>query len=314
LAFWEITIISKKILSRGLININKVKRLISEEKYADKPNLGILMMILASICFALVGAIIRFVGNIPLMEMIFFRSLPSILILPVILKNKNISLKGGNKPLLLFRCFFGFLSTVGYFYTFKTMTMTDAMTIRQLSPFFIIILAAIFLKERISLQRIPVFLLVFLGSLLVIKPGIRLEMLPAIVGMSAAIFSAGAHVSLRNLRLTDHPLVIVNFFYFGSGLMALVMLLWQKNFVIPDLVSLINLILLGLVALGAQIALTKAYQMAPAGMISLYTYSQIIFATIFGLLFFRELPDLLSIFGAFLIIISGYLNYKLKIE
>ena len=192
--------------------------------------------------------------------------------------------------------------------------MTDAMTIRQLSPFFIIILAAIFLKEKISLQRIPVFLLVFLGSLLVIKPGIRLEMLPAIVGISAAIFSAGAHVSLRNLRLTDHPLVIVNYFSFVSGLMALVILIWQKNFVIPDFISFINLILLGLIALGAQIALTKTYQMALAGMISLYTYSQIIFATIFGLLFFRELPDLLSIFGAFLIIISGYLNYKLKIK
>ena len=238
------------------------------------------MMIFASICFALVGAMIKFIGNIPLMEMIFFRNLPSILILPMILKNKNISLKGENKPLLLFRCFLGFLSTVGYFYTFKTMTMTDAMTIRQLSPFFIIILAIIFLKEKMSLQRIPVFLLVFLGSLLVIKPGMRLEIFPAIVGVLAAIFSAGAHVSLRNLRLTDHPLVIVNYFAFVSGLMAFVILIWQKNFVIPDLISLIKLVLLGLVALGSQITLTKAYQMAPASMISLYTYSQIIFATL----------------------------------
>jgi drug/metabolite transporter (DMT)-like permease len=272
------------------------------------------MMIFASICFALVGVMIKFIGDIPLMEMIFFRNLPSILILPLILKNKNIPFKGKNNPLLLFRCFFGFLSTVGYFYTFKTMTMTDAMTIRQLSPFFIVILAIIFLKEKMSLQRIPVFLLVFLGSLLVIKPGLRLEIFPAIVGILAAIFSAGAHVSLRNLRLTDHPLVIVNYFAFVSGLTALVILIWQSNFVIPDLISLIKLVLLGLVALGAQIALTKAYQMAPASMVSLYTYSQIIFATLFGLLFFRELPDLLSIIGATLIIISGYLNYKLKIE
>ena len=96
------------------------------------------------------------------MEMIFFRNLPSILILPLLLKNKNIPLRGKNNPLLLLRCFFGFLSTVGYFYTFKTMTMTDAMTIRQLSPFFIIIFATIFLKEKISFQRIPVFLLIFL--------------------------------------------------------------------------------------------------------------------------------------------------------
>jgi len=272
------------------------------------------MMVFSSICFALGGAMIKFIGNIPLMEMIFFRNLPSILILPLILKNKNISFRGGNKPLLLLRCFFGFISAVGYFYTFRTMTMTDAMTIRQLSPFFIIILAIIFLKEKISLQRIPIFLLVFLGCLLVIKPGMRLEIFPAIVGVLAAIFSAGVHVSLRILRLTDHPLVIVSYYSFVSALMALIISIWQNNFIIPDFISLMSLLLLGLIALGAQITLTKAYQMAPAGMVSLYTYSQIIFATIFGLLFFKELPDLLSIIGAFLIIISGYLNYKLKIE
>ena len=272
------------------------------------------MMIFASICFALVGGMIKFIENIPLMEMIFFRSLPSILILPLILKNKNISLRGENKPLLLFRCFFGFLSAVGYFYTFKTMTMTDAMTIRQLSPFFIVMFAIIFLKEKVPPRRIPIFLLVFLGGLLVIKPGIRLEIFPAIVGVLAAIFGAVAQVSLRNLRLTDHPLVIVNYFSFVSGLMALVILIWQNNFVIPNFISLMSLILLGLIALGGQFALTKAYQMAPASMVSLYTYSQIIFATIFGLFFFREIPDLLSIFGAFLIIISGYLNYKLNLR
>ena len=269
-------------------------------------------MIFSSICMALVGVMIKFIGNIPLMEMIFFRNLPSILILPLLLKNKNIPFRGENKPLLLFRCFFGFLSAVGYFYTFQTMTMTDAMTIRQLSPFFIVMFAIIFLKEKVSPQRIPIFLLVFLGGLLVIKPGIRLEIFPAIVGVLAAMSGGAAQVSLRNLRLTDHPLVIVNYFAFVSGLMALVILIWQNNFVIPDFISLTKLVLLGLVALGSQITLTKAYQMAPASMVSLYTYSQIIFATLFGLLFFRELPDLLSIIGAFLIIISGYLNYKLN--
>ncbi|MCK5766920.1 MAG: DMT family transporter, partial [Candidatus Atribacteria bacterium] len=295
-------------------SINIIKGLFYKEKPEDKPNAGILLMILSSICFALGGAMIKYIENIPLMEMVFFRNLPTILILFFIIKNQNISLIGKNKPLLLFRCFFGFISAVGYFYTFKTMTMTDAMTIRQLSPFFIILLATIFLKEKISLQRIPIFLLVFLGALLVIKPGMRLEMLPVIVGVSATIFAAGVHISLRILRLTDHPLVIVYYYAIASALFSSVISVWQNNFVIPDFVSLMSLILLGLFALGAQITLTKAYQMAPAGMVSLYTYSQIIFAAIFGLLFFREFPDLLSILGAFLIIISGYLNYKLKNE
>jgi drug/metabolite transporter (DMT)-like permease len=54
--------------------------------------------------------------------------------------------------------------------------------------------------------------------------------------------------------------------------------------------------------------------MAPTNLVSLYLYSQIIFSAFLGILFFKEIPDLFTIFGATLIIISGYLNYKLKIE
>ena len=89
--------------------------------------------------------------------------------------------------------------------------MTDAMAIKQLSPFFVIIFARIFLKEKISPQRIPIFLLMFLGGLLVIKPRINLEIFPEVIGALAAMFGGAGYVSLRNLRLTDHPLVIVNY-------------------------------------------------------------------------------------------------------
>jgi len=70
------------------------------------------------------------------------------------------------------------------------------------------------------------------------------------------------------------------------------------------------LILLGLFALAAQITLTKAYQLSPANLVSLYTYSQIIIASIFGLLFFKEIPDVFTVIGASFIITSGYLNYR----
>ena len=73
------------------------------------------------------------------------------------------------------------------------------------------------------------------------------------------------------------------------------------------------LTLLGAVALIGQISLTKAYQLAPASLVSLYTYSQIIFVSLFALLFFKEIPDVFSIIGASFIIASGYLNYRFKI-
>jgi len=285
-----------------------------EKNGEDKSNMGILMMIIASVCFSLMAVMVKFLGHLPLMEIIFFRNIPTMLVIPLILKNKKISFWGNNKPLLLLRSLLSSFSVITYFYTITIMILTDAVTIKQLSPFFIILLASIFLGEKIDFRKITIFILAFLGALLVVKPGFRLDIYPAVIALLGAISTAGSHVALRSLRLTDHPLVIINYFGYSIGLISLGILLWQGNFIIPDALSLFVLLLLGLVGLGAQFALTKAYQMAPTKLVSFYLYLQIIFGALLGVLFFKEIPDLFSIFGAFLIIIGGYLNYKLKIE
>ncbi len=272
------------------------------------------MMIFASICFSLMAAMVKFLRHLPVMEIIFFRNIPIMLIIPLILKNKKISFWGNNKPLLLLRSLLSSFAAIIYFYTITVMILTDAVTIKQLSPFFIILLASIFLREKIGFRKITIFILAFLGALLVVKPGFRLDIYPAVIALLGAISTAGAHVAIRSLRLTDHLLVIVNYFGYSAGLISLGTLLWQGNFIIPDASSLFVLLLLGLAGLGAQFALTKAYQMAPAKLVSLYLYLQIIFGALLGVLFFKEIPDLFSIIGASLIIVSGYLNNKLKIE
>jgi len=272
------------------------------------------MMIIATICFSLMAAMVKFLRHLPVMEIILFRNIPIMLIIPLILKNKKISFWGNNKPLLLFRSLLSGFAVIAYFYTITVMILTDAVTIKQLSPIFIILLASIFLGEKINLKKITIFVLAFFGTLLVVKPGFHLDIYPAIIALMGAISTAVSHVSIRSLRLTDHPLVIVNYFGYSIGLISLGILLWQSNFIIPDALSLFVLILLGLAGLGGQFALTKAYQMAPTKLVSLYLYLQIIFGVMLGVLFFKELPDLFTIFGATLIIISGYLNYKLKIE
>ncbi len=285
-----------------------------EKNGEDKFNMGILMMIIATICFSLMAAMVKFLRHLPVMEIIFFRNIPIMLIIPLILKNKKISFWGNNKPLLLLRSLLSGFAAIAFFYTITVMILTDAVTIKQLSPFFIMLLASIFLGEKIDFRRITIFILAFLGALLVVKPGFRLDIYPAVIALLGAISTAGSHVALRSLRLTDHPLVIVNYFGYSIGLISFGTLLWQGNFIIPDALSLFVLLLLGLVGLGGQFALTKAYQMAPTKLVSLYLYLQIIFGALLGVLFFKEIPDLLSMFGASLIIISGYLNYKLKIE
>ena len=269
-------------------------------------------MLIASLCFALMALMIKKVGHIPVLEIIFFRSIPSMLITPIMIKKANISFLGNNKFLLCFRSFIDIIATMTGYYTLTLMSLTDAVTIFNLNPFFIFFLAGIFLQEKLSLRQLPFLIFAFLGALLVVKPGLRLDMLPVLIALIAAIFAAASQISLRHLRLTDHHLVIVNYLSYISGLVSLIILLVQKSFQLPILADCIVLILIGVIGLLAQITLTKAYQLAPASLVSLYGYSQIVFASLFGLMFFKEIPDILSISGASFIIISGYLNYRFK--
>lgn len=260
------------------------------------------------------AVMVKYVQHLPLMELFFFRALPTMVIVPVMLKNKRVPFVGNNRPLLFLRSLFSIFGTIIYFYTIKAMILTNAVAIKQLSPFFIILLASIFLREKITLKQIPIFIFAFLGALFIIKPGFRLDAYSGIIGLLGAVLTAGAHIAIRHLRLTDHHLVIVNYYGYTSGLASFGVLLWQRNFYIPDVLSLFILLLLGLVGLGAQLALTRAYQMAPINLVSFYIYFQIVFSTLLGILLFMEIPDLFSIFGATLIVISGYLNYKLNLR
>lgn len=280
----------------------------------DNYKLGIFFIIISSLCFALIAVGVKQNLHLPLMEILFFQNIPTMVIIPIILKKMNISLLGNNKPFLWSSGFLNVIIQLAKFYTFTVMLLADATTIHRLSPFFVFFLSGIFLKEKLSFQQIPLFLLAFLGGLLVIKPGLRVEMFPAMIALLAAISIAFNHVILRYLRLTDHYLVITNYIAYIGGLASLVILFIQKSFQIPSSADLFILILIGLAALFAQITLTKAYQMAQANLVSLYTYSQIIFASLFGLMFFKEIPDLLSIMGASFIIISGYFNYRWKVK
>jgi drug/metabolite transporter (DMT)-like permease len=278
----------------------------------DNYKAGILFIILSSISFALMALLVKEVGHLPLMEIVFLRNIPTMLIVPLMIKKTSLSFLGNNKFILLFRSFIVTISLMASFYTYTVMSLTDAITLEQLSPFFVFFLAGIFLHEKISLRQLPFFILAFLGVLLVIKPGLRLDIIPAFIALVGAICAAVSSITLRHLRLTDHYLVIVNYFAYISSAVSLIILLIQQNFQLPSLSDCLVLILLGGIGLLAQITNTKAYQLAPASLVSLYNYSEIIFVSLFSLLSFKEIPDLLSIIGASFIIISGYFNYKMK--
>lgn len=285
---------------------------IEEKKESDNHKLGIMLMLLAALFLALIAFIIKLLEDIPLMEIVLFRNLITMIITPIIIMmmKQKVSIWGQNKPLLILRGLLGAFGMITMFYAYTAMPITDSTAIQRLNPFFIIILSIIFLNEKYNIKQFPLVVIAFIGALFVIKPGFRADIFPAVVALISAMFMGAAHVVIRSLRSCDNYWVIINYYAYIAGIASIISLVWQKNFVIPGTRDLFLLLLLGLVAFSSQIFLTLSYRFAPACMVAPYLYTQIVFVAILEIECLGFIPDFLTIAGSIIIIISGILYFR----
>jgi drug/metabolite transporter (DMT)-like permease len=280
------------------------------EKLEDRKK-GITYILLSSLFFALMAATVKFLGDMPTAEKIFFRNLVGIFVAFSLVKKSGSSLVGNNKKLLILRSIFGLLGIAAYFYALANMKLSDAVILNKMSPFFVVVFAAIFLNEKITKKQIAALITALIGAVLVIRPGFDSNLIPSLIALMSSIFAGIAYTVVRQLRKTDSAATVVFYFSLFSTL-AMVPFMISGSFVIPSLVQAFALLALGLFAAAAQLFMTNAYRHAEAGELSIYTYANIVFSTIFGLVLFQEIPDFFSVLGALLIISAGYLNYRAK--
>lgn len=272
---------------------------------------GITYILLSSLFFALMAATVKYLGDMPTTEKIFFRNLVGIFVAFGLVKKSGSSLTGNNKKLLILRSIFGLLGIAAYFYALANMKLSDAVILNKMSPFFVVVFAAVFLNEKINKKQITALITAVMGAVLVIRPGFDSNLIPSLIALMSSFFAGIAYTVVRQLRKTDSAATVVFYFSFFSTL-AMIPFMVSGSFVIPSPVQAVALLALGLFAAAAQLFMTNAYRHAEAGELSIYTYANIIFSSIFGLFLFQEVPDLFSVLGGILIISAGYLNYRAK--
>lgn len=271
-------------------------------------NKGILLILLSSLCFAVMSASVKAIPHVPIAEKIFFRNLIGTLIIGSIIIKKKKSFIGNNVKLLTFRSILGLLGVAANYYAISKLPLSDAVLLNKMSPFFVILLSLIILKEKVANLQIYAMLVALLGAGFVIKPQFDYTIIPAMVGLTSAVFAASAYILVRQLRLYADPETIVFFFSLFSAIVSIPFML-SGQYVPPTASDLVPLILIGVSAAGAQISMTTAYRLAPASQIAIYGYANIIFSTVFGIVLWSEFPDLLSVTGGILIILGGFINY-----
>jgi drug/metabolite transporter (DMT)-like permease len=195
-----------------------------------------------------------------------------------------------------------------YFLAIERLTIADATVLNKLSPFFVAMFAVVFLREKLSRYVVPVLVVAFTGAALIIKPQFSLEALPAVGGLMSAAASGAAYTVVRLLREDEPPYRIV--FYFSLVSVAVAVPPMLIHFVRPEGMQWLYLFGGGVFATTGQIALTLGYHQAPATRISIYVYAHIIFAYLWGLALWGEMPDALSIIGTALIILAAIYNYR----
>ena len=203
-------------------------------------------------------------------------------------------------PLFL-RCAFGTLGIVANFWAIDRLALADSNILNKMSPFFAIIMSYFILKERPNrVERVSV-LIAFIGALFVIKPTAGIASLPALVGLSSGFCAGTAYTYVRKLSKQGERGVLIVFAFSAFTLLCTApylivnyhpMTLWQTAM----------LLLAGVGGAGGQFSITAAYAHAPAKEISVFDYIQVLFAAVWGLLAWGELPDWLSVLGYVIII------------
>ncbi len=273
---------------------------------------GILLIITAAFAFATMNSFVKLAGDLPFLQKAFFRNIiPLIISASLILKTKTgITIEKRNIPLLIVRSCCGTIGVLCNFYAVDNLILSDASMLGKLAPFFAIIMSLIILREKVSPFRIFIVVAAFIGSIFIVNPDLTAisPSFPALIAVLGAFGAGCAYTIVRKLgeRGQDATSIVLFFSAFSTLVVTPSFILNQEPMTVSQIVLLVCA---GIFATIGQFAVTNAYIYAPAKRISVYDYSQVLFAALYGFFLYTELPTSNSIIGYIIIIAMGIISF-----
>jgi len=272
---------------------------------------GIISIILSAAGFAGMAFFVKLSGDLPTMQKAMFRNCVAALIAFIMIRKQGLHFsvpKALRLPLLL-RCGFGTFGILCNFWSISYLKLGDAGILQKMAPFFAIVMSIFVLGEKPNKMAIVSVLLALLGAAFVVKPGQGIVGLPALVALLGGFSAGTAYTYVRKLGLggVKGPVVVFSFSMFSVLILLPFFLLQYKPMTAQQTIFLI---LAGCSAAVGQIFVTKAYAYAPAKEISVFDYSQVLFAAVLGFVVFGEIPDVYSFVGYALIFGTALWKWK----
>ncbi len=269
---------------------------------------GLRYMVLAAFFFSLMALLVKIAGQrLSSAQLVLARSIVGVVLSYWMLKRAKIPAWGQRKGLLLFRGLSGFAALLCFFYALTQLPLAETTVIVYISPALTALLAALFLKETLRPNEIVGLVLSLVGVVFVAQPSFlfgsgasSLNLFAVGIAVIGAVFSSTAYVSVRKLRETEHHLVVV--FYFPLVATPASIPLMIPEALWPTPLEWGMLLGIGVFTQIAQVYLTKGLHIEKAGRALSMSYIQIIFAALWGFMFFSEIPNGFSVLGALLVV------------
>ena len=283
---------------------------------ADRPALGIIMMLVGIAGFAVMDATIKWLtADYPVAQIVALRSWFGLPLLCVFaLYGGGVKTLRTSRPMVhVGRYLLVLALSFSFFWALSQMKLVDAIAITFAAPIFITALSVPLLKEPVGLHRWAAIGIGFCGVLVMLRPGTGVFQWAALVVIGSAIVYSLLMITTRAYKATESTASLMLYPQLGMALTGIV--LAPVFWVTPSLVDLGLFAIAGLFGSVGVMCVTHAFRMGPAAVISPFEYSALIWATLLGYLFWGELPDSITLVGAVIVISSGlYIIYRETIK
>ena len=266
---------------------------------------GILLYILAIASMSVMDLLAKLLaGHVPVPQVIWARYAGQTAVVTLFLLPRLGTVVRTRHPGLHFlRSLFLLLATTAFFFGISRMGLAEATAIIDVNPVLITLGAALFLGEKFGLRRALGIGAALIGALIIIRPGSAVFSPVALLPLAAAICFASFAVATRFLGRNES--IWTSLFYtalLGALVMSVVVIpFWVR----PDATALTLMVGIGLVSAVGQFLLIRALMLAEASAVAPFSYVGLLFATLWGMLFFDTFPDQATMLGGAIIVGAG---------
>ncbi|MDC1249488.1 DMT family transporter [Planktomarina sp.] len=268
----------------------------------------------------MVGAIFSFISmaiagravsdQLDTFEIMLYRSLIGFLIVisTARVANTHHEINFQNFSIHFIRNIFHFMGQNLWFFALPLIPLAQLFALEFTSPIWVVLLAPIFLKEKLTFRKICVAALGFIGVLVVARPEIGSLSIGIIAAATAAIGFAASAMITRKLTETDSLTKILFFLTSLQIIFGLICSGYDGKITIPSPDNLSWLVLIGLAGLSAHFCLTKSLTLAPASVVMPFDFVRLPLIAIIGMVFYGEDLDIFMVTGALMILVANYIN------